>query len=81
MELFIFTLTDILHFVKILIICSMFFRFQKREFKYNIIIPMFVGIALVVASVLIFILQKDFLETLLYVLFIMVLVLVEYLRL
>lgn len=78
MELFIFTLTDILHFVKILIICSMFFRFQKREFKYNIIIPMFVGIALVVASVLIFILQKDFLETLLYVLFIMVLVYLIY---
>ena len=78
MELFIFTLTDILHFVKILIICSMIFRFQKREFKYNIIIPMFVGIALVVASVLIFILQKDFLETLLYVLFIMVLVYLIY---
>lgn len=78
MELFIFTLTDILHFVKILIICSMFFRFQKREFKYNIIITMLVCVTLVATSVLIFILHKDLLETLLYVLFIMVLVYLIY---
>ncbi len=78
MELFIFTLTDILHFVKILIICSMFFRFQKREFKYNIIITMLVCVTLVATSVLIFILQKDFLETLLYILLIVSLVYLIY---
>lgn len=60
-------LTDIIHFLTILLTCKYFFAFQERKMEYKRLFIILSGFIIVITSVIIFICENDILETLLYV--------------
>ena len=74
MELLSYVITDIIHFLKILQLCDIFFVFKRRECKYNKVILFVAAIVMAVISVGIYMFNNDFIEMIAYVLIIMILV-------
>lgn len=72
MQLLVHVLTDYIHFLKIIVICNMFFLLQKRKVQHNGLLFLLVGISITATSVFIFYSQNDFIEILIYALVILV---------
>lgn len=77
MELFLWILTDIIHGFAVLLVCSMFFAFSKREKKYSGLFWS-AGAVFCIASAIIYLLDNDPLETLVYILAMLFLVFAFY---
>lgn len=76
--LFICVLADIIHMVKILVTCNMFFSFRKREFRNYGCALMFAGAIMGVISAVIYIYDNHIIETILYVITIILLLAMLY---
>ena len=60
-------LADIIHLLKIIVLCDMFFAFQRRQLKHN---RLYVSVAIVIMSVLsllIHVFDNDEVETCIYI--------------
>lgn len=68
MELFVYLLTDYIHFAKLIVLCNMFFVLPKRKVKHNGLLYLFVALVIAATSVFIFFYDNDFIEILLYTL-------------
>ena len=78
MELFVCVLTDIIHFVKIIIICSMFFFLRRREWGHNrLILPSVGAIAVAMSSVIYFI-ENPIIDVFIYIMSIIMLMIMLY---
>ena len=78
MALIIYVLADIIHLVKILVLCNMFFALQKREGLYNKWMIMLAGCVMAITSVFIFIHENYIIETLIYAIVIIGLIFMLY---
>lgn len=78
MSLFVCLLTDIVTFIQMVILCDMFFSFQKREEKHNIKRWAIASLSMSIVSVLIFICKKDVMETIIYIMLITLLLYMLY---
>lgn len=67
MELFLSVLADIIHFAKIILICNTFFNFRKRYARHSGWILLSATLIITVTSIVIFILNNNIIETLIYV--------------
>lgn len=76
--LFICVLADIIHMAKILLTCNMFFSFKKREFRKYGCALMFAGAIMGVMSAVIYIYDNHVVETILYVITIILLLVMLY---
>ncbi len=65
MELFVYLLTDYIHFAKLIVLCNMFFVLPKRKVKHNGLLYLFVALVIAATSVFIFFYDNDFIEILL----------------
>ncbi len=74
MALFICVLADIIHFLKILVTCNMFFSFQKRKLSHYRLIWGLVGSIVCVMSAFIYFYDNDIIETFIYVIVIILLI-------
>ena len=68
MALFVHILGDIFHFSKILLVCTMFFTFRRREIRYNGIVWFIVMCVMTVVSGGIYIYDNHIIETIVYIL-------------
>ena len=66
MELFVHVMADIVHLVKIIVLCNMFFALKRREVKHSGLLMMLAGFIIMVTSAFIYIYNNDFLEIILY---------------
>lgn len=78
MELFVCAITDILHVLTILMVCKAFFLFRRREFKQKYGTVIFTIFAVSIVSIVFFYFENDIIETIIYVLVMMCLVLMLY---
>lgn len=78
MELFLCVLTDIIHFIKILLTVDLFFSFQKRGLKYIKVIRGIAVLAVACVSAIIYIYDNHILETFLYLIVILIIIYILY---
>ena len=76
--LFICVLADIIHMVKILLTCNVFFSFRKREFRRYGCALMMAGAIMGTMSAIIYIYDNHIIETILYVITIILLLVMLY---
>lgn len=76
--LFICVLADIIHMVKILLTCNVFFLFRKREFRRYGCALMIAGAIMGTMSAIIYIYDNHIIETILYVITIILLLVMLY---
>lgn len=76
--LFICVLADIIHMVKILLTCNVFFSFRKREFRRYGCALMIAGAIMGTMSAIIYIYDNHIIETILYVITIILLLVMLY---
>ncbi len=73
MELFIYGVTDTINFVTVLVACSMFFSFQRRDAKNQKCMLALTFLIIVVSSLFEFFCDNHILKALIYVVIIIVL--------
>lgn len=78
MDLFICALTDINHFIAILVMCNMFFSFKRREVEHKRWMLVLAIFAIVVTSVSIYVYDNYIVESLIYVMVIVGIVYILY---
>lgn len=78
MELFIYGVTDTINFVTVLVACSMFFSFQKRDAKNQKCMLALTFLIIVVSSLFEFFCDNHILKALIYVVIIIVLLFLLY---
>lgn len=76
--LFVYILADIIHLMKIKILCDMFFAFHKRERRHNRLFLMLAGFAMCLVSTFIYFYDNHILETFIYILAIFLLMCLLY---
>ncbi len=78
MSLFIHVLADIIHFISIIILCNVFFIFQKRQFKYYklLLAASILGVSAI--STFIYLCNNDIVESLVYIITMLLIVCVVY---
>lgn len=67
MELFVQLLADTIHFMKMIVLCNLFFTLKKRGGKYNGLLTIFAGLIIMLTSAFIYIFDNDFIEIILYI--------------
>ena len=67
MSLFIYVLADVIHFIKFLVVCNLFFALRKREFSNNRIMLFIAGFVMAFVSAIIYIYNNHIVEMLIYV--------------
>lgn len=78
MELFIYGVTDTINFVTVLVACSMFFSFQRRDAKNQKCMLDLTFLIIVVSSLFVFFCDNHILKALIYVVIIIVLLFLLY---
>lgn len=71
-------LVDVIHFLTILVACNMFFAFDKRDFERKWLVLALDGIVVPTLSIFIYIYNNDFVETVVYILTIILLLYIFY---
>ncbi len=74
MNLLFCVLGDIVHLIKILVLCNVFFVFRKREFNHKRLVMAGMGLIMSGASMVIYVCDEDILETFLYVFLVILLI-------
>ena len=78
MSLFVCVLADIIHLVKTIILCDMFFEFRRRKFASKRLLLAVAGLAMSLVSIVIYIFDNHIMETFLYVIAIVLLMCMLY---
>lgn len=78
MSLFVYVLTDIVHLIKILVLCDMFFSLQRRDIEHKGIVLMVAGIIMSGTSAFIYYFNNDEIETVIYIVAIVFLIYLLY---
>lgn len=78
MSLFVYVLADIIHLVKIIVLCDVLFEFQRREIWHNRVLFGFIGIIASILSITIYTYDNEAVETLGYIVAIIVLLSILY---
>ena len=78
MELFLCVFTDIIHFLKIIITCDLFFSFQKRDLKHIKMVWAIAMLSVGCVSATIYIHDNHILETFLYIAVMMIIIYILY---
>lgn len=78
MTLLFCVLGDLIHIVKILVFCNMFFVFQKRAFNHKRLVMVIIGFIMSVVSTIIYVCDNDILETFIYIILIILLIFTLY---
>ncbi|MBR6627078.1 MAG: sensor histidine kinase [Lachnospiraceae bacterium] len=73
MALFIYVLADILHLVKVAVLCNMFFAFHQRQVEHKKIWLTLLGCAVCGISTFIYLYDNEVLETILYIIILVIL--------
>ena len=74
MNLLVCVLGDIVHLIKILVLCNVFFVFRKRTFPHKRLVMVGMGLIMSGASMAIYICDEDILETFLYAFLVILLI-------
>lgn len=67
MSLFLYTIMDVVHMIGIVLLCEMFFRFEKREIIYNKFVQLVLMIFIVAASIGLYIGNNEIVEFVAYI--------------
>ena len=67
MSLFLYTIMDIIHMIGIVLLCEMFFRFEKREIVYNKFMRFAITIFVVATSIGLYIGNNELIEFVVYI--------------
>ena len=67
MSIYIYVITDIIHIIKIILICELFLNFKRREIKYKELIYLSIMLVLVGISSGIYLWDDDLFELVLYI--------------
>ncbi|MBE5878187.1 MAG: hypothetical protein E7290_15055 [Lachnospiraceae bacterium] len=78
MSLFVYVLADIIHLVKIIVLCDVLFEFQRREIWHNRVLFGCIGIIASILSITIYTYDNEAVETLGYIVAIIVLLSILY---
>ena len=78
MALFIHVLADIIHLMKVIVLCDKFFSLPHRKWEHKRLMLVLSGLVIVATSTFIFIYNNDIIESLSYILVIMALVYLLY---
>lgn len=76
--LFICVLADIIHFIKITVVCNFFFSFQKRDAVHNWLRLLFADSVIGVMSAVIYFYNNHIIETVLYLITVILLIFILY---
>ncbi len=78
MELFIYGLTDVINFITILVTCSMFFSFRRRDVKYQKSMLVLAILGILATSAFVYFCNNYICETIIYVVIIIALLYLLY---
>ena len=78
MSLFVYVLADIIHLVKIIVLCDMFFLLHRRDIKHKGALFAILGIVMSGVSVFIYKYDNDFIEFCIYVVALILMILLVY---
>lgn len=78
MMLFVHVLADIIHLVKIIVLCDMFFIFQRRKCKYKSMLFTMAGLVMSAISIFIYLNNNHIFETVVYIVAIIAMIYLMY---
>lgn len=67
MSLFVYVLADIIHLIKVFVLCDMFFSFSRRDIGHKGLVLAMAGIAMSGVSAFIYLYNNDTIETIIYI--------------
>lgn len=78
MSLFIFVLADLIHLIKIIVLCDVFFAFHRRKSDHKKLVLFICGVAMSGVSTFIYLFDKHLIETLVYIVALVTLIICLY---
>lgn len=78
MSLFVYVLADIIHLVKIIVLCDMFFEFRRKELSNNRLLLAIASLVMSLISIFIYAYDNHILETFVYIIAIVILICLLY---
>lgn len=78
MSFFVYVLADIIHLVKIIVLCDMFFEFRRKELSNNRLLLAIASLVMSLISIFIYAYDNHILETFVYIIAIVILICLLY---